>query len=124
MRLGPSPAVPQHAYVAVVADAKQKPMWIITADAKKGMLKLKAVGSHQWPASQDAELWLVMKDDPKPVSLGKLPHEGTMEMKLEKKMMPMIEHGIMVAVSMEPAGGSPTGQPTTPVVYQAAFVRS
>jgi anti-sigma-K factor RskA len=124
LRLGPAPAMPENAYVAVVADAKQKPMWIVTADAKKGMLTLKAIGSHQYPAEQDAELWLVMKDDPRPVSLGMLPRDGKMEMKLKSKMMPMIEHGIMVAVSMEPAGGSPTGQPTGPVVYQAAFVRS
>jgi anti-sigma-K factor RskA len=88
------------------------------------MLKVKAMGEYPMPAGKDMELWLVMKDVPAPVSLGLLPHAGTMEKKLPPEMMPMIEHGVAVAVSMEPAGGSKTGLPTGPVVLSAPLVQS
>ena len=114
--------VPTMTYVSLLQDTNSKAAWYVETQPKKAMLKVKAMGSYPMPKGKDMELWLVMKDKPKPVSLGMLPHSGTMEKKLSPDMMPMLEHGIAVAVSMEPAGGSPTGLPTGPVIFSAPLV--
>ena len=52
----------------------------------------------------------------KPASLGVIPAEG-------KVVPPGIKAGTMLLVSLEPKGGSPTGQPTGPVLYAGKLSR-
>lgn len=65
------------------------------------------------PAGQghDYELWLIGKDGV-PISLGLLRGETT------KVAVPALKPGIVLAVSLEPRGGSPTGKPTGPVLVK------
>ncbi len=72
-------------------------------------LTVTRTGGDAAPAGQVHELWLIA-GNAAPVSLGLLEGE-TVTMQ-----MPAPIEGVVLAVSMEPEGGSPTGQPTGPVL--------
>ena len=62
-------------------------------------------------AGRVLELWALARDAGVPVSLGILPGAGTAHLRAA------VRPGTQLLLSREPAGGSPTGQPTGPVVY-------
>ena len=68
-------------------------------------------------AGSDRSLQLWTLDGVTPISLGLLPLRGRYEIK--KKLVP----GAKLLVSEEPKGGSKTGSPTGPVVYQGRLIR-
>ncbi|MFJ2713124.1 MULTISPECIES: anti-sigma factor [unclassified Pseudomonas] len=66
------------------------------------------------------ELWAIPADG-KPISLGVIPAGGKGKVELNEAQKALIGKPIALAVSLEPKGGSPTGQPTGPVLYQGAL---
>lgn len=76
------------------------------------------IALEQGPAAQgrDWEIWWIGPDGAA-TSMGVLPREGDMRMTLPEGMEPSPQ--IRIALSDEPAGGSPTGQATGPVVAMA-----
>jgi anti-sigma-K factor RskA len=67
------------------------------------------------PAGKTAQLWMIGGDGvPKP--MGMLASTGPSRMMLPMEKRHALKAGIMLAVSIEPLGGSPTGLPTGPVV--------
>jgi anti-sigma-K factor RskA len=71
------------------------------------------------PSGRDYELW-VLPADGRPVSLGVLPAtSGVSQHTLSTRQLAALAGPVQVAVSVEPAGGSPAGQPTGPVVLTA-----
>jgi anti-sigma-K factor RskA len=71
------------------------------------------------PAGRVAELW-VIAGDAAPYPLGLLTREVT-EIHLTPADRARIAAGATLAISIEPPGGSPTGQPTGPVVGTGAL---
>ena len=63
------------------------------------------------------ELWAIPVEG-KPVSLGLIPRDGDGRIVLSQSQQQLIRIPVVLAVSLEPQGGSPTGQPTGPVLYQ------
>ena len=62
---------------------------------------------------QSYELWFVRDDVPISAGVFEAPDEGTATAMLQGTMEP----GDLVALTIEPSGGSPSGQPTTaPIV--------
>jgi anti-sigma-K factor RskA len=59
------------------------------------------------------ELWLIAPNE-KPVSIGLLNPGGAAYIMIPARAIPKAEY--VLAVSLEPPGGSPTGQPTGPVI--------
>lgn len=110
----PMPALNQ---VAVIATAKGSPQWVITVRDKH--MQMRAVGQVPAPAGKSYELWMLPAHGAKPVSLGLLPASGRASEALSARMLVALKSANGLAVSVEPAGGSPTGQPTGPVVYTA-----
>lgn len=78
-------------------------------------LRLQHAGP-QASASRDLELWLIPGGDGAPVSLGLLAGKGNVTV-LPREYR--IRAGDVLALSEEPAGGSPTGRPTGPVLVRA-----
>jgi anti-sigma-K factor RskA len=69
------------------------------------------------PAGRDYELWALPKGGP-PVSLGLLPYRHTAAQRaLTRNQQRALANASQLAVSVEPPGGSPTGQPTGAVVF-------
>ncbi|WP_422372390.1 anti-sigma factor domain-containing protein [Hoeflea sp.] len=65
------------------------------------------------------ELWLVPGEGA-PVSLGLVPGDGG-QLVLDESIRNRLSAGALLAVSIEPVGGSPTGAPTGPVVLSGAL---
>jgi len=61
------------------------------------------------------ELWII-PDDGKPRSLGVMPAGEPSSMAVAAGHRPLLQGGATIAISHEPPGGSPTGQPTGPVI--------
>ena len=70
-----------------------------------------ATGQAQTPPGRSLELWSLVPGGAAPVSLGVLPPDG--RARLQAPARP----GTQILVSSEPLGGSPTGQPTGPVLF-------
>lgn len=82
-------------------------------DARQRTLVFTPLNMTTTDAQHSLQLWRIGADK-KPVSLGLLdPGEST---RIGLEQLSTLE-GITLAVSLEPAGGSPTGQPTGAVLY-------
>ena len=70
--------------------------------------------------AQSYELWLIPAEGGAPVSLAVL---GSLDAKLAlpAQQAARLTRGAKLAVSLEPAGGSPTGAPTGPVLFAGAI---
>jgi anti-sigma-K factor RskA len=87
---------------------------MVTVDRSHGMVMVMPAAMPPTPA-QVPELW-VMPPGGAPRSLGVISAEKPMRMKVPRELMTAMAPDVMLAVSMEPPGGSPTGKPTGPVV--------
>tara|TARA_R110002020_G_scaffold87061_12_gene214986 strand:+ start:1024 stop:1725 length:702 start_codon:yes stop_codon:yes gene_type:complete len=67
------------------------------------------------------ELWLVPGEGA-PVSLGLVPADGG-RLVLDQELSERLSAGALIAVSLEPLGGSPSGAPTGPVVLSGALAK-
>jgi anti-sigma-K factor RskA len=84
-------------------------------------VSVRAGTSAHHPEGRDYELWALPKGG-KPVSLGVLPDtEHSSHLKLTAQQQQALTASTQLAVSVEPPGGSPTGQPTGAVVFVAAL---
>jgi anti-sigma-K factor RskA len=88
--------------------------YLAVYDARSGEVGLSHVTGER-AAGRDFELW-VIENNAAPVSLGVVPAGASVHMAVEPAHREMIASGALFAISLEPEGGSPTGQPTGPVV--------
>jgi len=66
-------------------------------------------------AGRDFELWVIEGQGP-PTSLGVIPVGASVQLPVADTLRAKLNSGAVFAISLEPSGGSPTGQPTGPVV--------
>ncbi|MCP5140996.1 MAG: anti-sigma factor [Gammaproteobacteria bacterium] len=94
--------------------------WIVWADPRSGKMRAIVPGSQvaYAPDQHAMELWMLPADGSAPRSLGILPASGKAELAMPTGL---IEEAKGLAVSQEPPGGSPTGLPTGPVLYQSPW---
>jgi anti-sigma-K factor RskA len=115
------------ALVAYLALTPPKPELTATLAADQGALQFAAVITHGHltitrvagdlpDTAHSHELWIITGDDP-PVSLGVIPAEG------ETISLPGAAAGAILAVTLEPPGGSPSGKPTGPIVAKGALIK-
>lgn len=108
--------------VAVVSDEGAETVWVISADLDRGLLETRVVSTPELAAGSDFELWILAADGP-PLSLGVLSVEaGSIESQIPTQLIAALTSAGRLAVSLEPAGGSPTGLPTGPIVYVAPLL--
>jgi len=105
-------------YSATLASADAQPALRVQAHAD--YLQVEPLALAAITAQQSLELWAIPADG-KPVSLGVIPAGGKGKVVLSDAQKALIGKPIALAVSLEPKGGSPTGQPTGPVLYQGAL---
>lgn len=109
-------------YVAVLKPDGSQAQWLISLSPERGMIRVTGHGDYPMDQSKQVlELW-ILDDSGTPHSLGLIPVDAAGEMPMPKNM-PMPAKP-MLAVSMEPMGGSPTGQPTGPVIVASPAERA
>jgi anti-sigma-K factor RskA len=113
----PPAAAPSH--IAVLAGEDAKPVLLARLDAASGRLELTPIGLPAPAPDASLELWLLPPQGA-PRSLGLVGRAGLIR-ELSAADADSLAHGAL-AISLEPAGGSPTGQPTGPVLYQGPVV--
>ncbi len=97
-------------------DKLQQSLWKIEYDATAGNLQLSAEAPYALPSGSVHELWALPANGAAPVSLGLLPQTGSRTVVLDPVQAAALLAAGQLAVSREPAGGSPTGAPTGPVL--------
>jgi anti-sigma-K factor RskA len=109
-------------FIAVLTDEAASTAGLVIASANRESLRVEAVSARGPGPEQALELWLLPGQDRAPVSLGIVPAGRARTAILPPALREFWREGVSLAVSLEPAGGSPTGQPTGPVLYQGRLL--
>ncbi|MER9841937.1 anti-sigma factor [Mesorhizobium australicum] len=105
---------PQARLVASLAADGSDVKYLAVYDSERHEVSLSHV-SGALAAGKDFELWMIEGKNA-PISMGVIPAGGTAHIGVSPTTQRKLAQGAVLAVSLEPAGGSPTGQPTGPVV--------
>jgi anti-sigma-K factor RskA len=105
-------------YRATLLSADAQPA--LKVEAHADYLQVEPLTLAAVDADRSLELWAIPADG-KPISLGVIPAGGKGKVELSEAQKVLIGKPIALAVSLEPKGGSPTGRPTGPVLYQGAL---
>lgn len=106
--------VPQQSlYVAVLQGQDAAPAFVAAVDVKDKLMVVRRLGQSA-PSDHSYELWALGAGRTAPQPLGVV--EATARIPADR-----LDGGVLsdttLAVSLEPEGGSPTGQPTGPVLF-------
>jgi anti-sigma-K factor RskA len=117
----PAEAMPA-AYIAVLSDPKtQRPVLVAAAARQDARLSVRALDPAILVAGRSLELWAVpRKGVPKSLGLVEAEH-ATLQLAAQADRS--LGDIPLLAVSLEPKGGSPTGAPTGPVLYSGPCVK-
>ncbi len=106
--------------VASIAGDDGRAVLTASIDSKSGAMTLSPVEGMEMPTGRAAELWLIPAGGA-PQSLGVIDPARAGAMTIPETMRAGLSGEALLAVSLEPMGGSPTGQPTGPVVAKGAM---
>ena len=105
---------PQQAPLIAAIDGGGHHHFVATLDKNSGSIAVVPASYTPTPRASP-ELWLIPSDG-KPRPLGLLRADGATTLTLSRDMLAQAVRNAVLAVSLEPQGGSPTGQPTGPVI--------
>ncbi|HVY57900.1 MAG TPA: anti-sigma factor [Xanthobacteraceae bacterium] len=108
-------------FVAVLQREGASPAFILTVDVAHRSFTVRRVADPE--PGKSFELWLISNRSPQPRSLGVVDGEFTPPRTLAG-LDPATISNATYAVSLEPEGGSPTGEPTGPVVFQGRLIEA
>ncbi|ESY01225.1 anti-sigma factor [Mesorhizobium sp. LNJC405B00] len=106
--------VPQERLVASLAAEGSDVKYLVVYDASRRDVGLSLVSGER-AAGKDFELWMIEGKNA-PVSMGLIPAGQVAHIPVTPAVQQKLAQGAVLAVSVEPTGGSTTGQPTGPVV--------
>ena len=112
----PETPTPKGSFVAVLQATGVEPAYVAQVDLDAGTVSVRRVGATTTQAKSH-ELWILGGGRPKPVSLGVL--DGSAKIPVARLGAVDRAHldTAAFAVTLEPPGGSPTGDPTGPVLW-------
>jgi anti-sigma-K factor RskA len=107
--------------IASLLDAQDRPALVVTADRARGLMTVKVVATVPLTAQQALQLWAVPRAGP-PRSLGVLGANRVITLPLPSNAIGA--DVALLAVSLEPKGGSPNPDgPSGPILYKGGWVR-
>jgi anti-sigma-K factor RskA len=110
-------------FVAVLQRDSVSPAFILTVDLESRTMNVRRVAAET-PTGKSYELWLVSSKYPAPRSLGVVgSSEFTAPTALANYPADTVNDATY-AISLEPEGGSPTGQVTGPVLWSGKLVEA
>jgi anti-sigma-K factor RskA len=104
--------VPEPPLMTVLLTQSDQPAWLVEADG--GALRLAALNPQPLPPDRVMQLWALPQGATAPTSLGLIPPQGRLTV-TPATLRP--EPGMLIEISLEPPGGSPTGRPTGPILF-------
>jgi anti-sigma-K factor RskA len=113
----------QDRLVAVLQQDPTAPAFLLTLDTQHRSLIVRRVSATP-EAGRSYELWLISSRFPAPRSLGIVGNDEFTQRALSGNYDVDTLRGATYAVSLEPAGGSPSGVPTGPVLFTGKAVES
>jgi anti-sigma-K factor RskA len=115
---------PAETLVAVLAGQDARPALVVSGERSGRILTVKALAAVQPGSDRALQLW-ALPGQGNPRSLGLLPLAGQelVRVDLQDAAGQTLQNIPTLAVSLEPAGGSPTGLPTGPVLYTGPIQR-
>lgn len=117
------PLPPGSQLVAVLQQEPTVPAFLLTVDPQSRTMTVRRLTAAADPG-RSYELWLIAGNNPSPHSLGLV---GTDEF-TTRPLPPDFDTDAMrtarYAVSLEPAGGAPSGVPTGPILFTGKMVQS
>jgi anti-sigma-K factor RskA len=109
--------------LALVRDRQQHPLWSIRVAAAAHLIAVEAVTAPPLPDERAYQLWLSGPNGVR--SLGLLPEAGRRIIPEMPALIARLEAGNgKLDVTLEPAHGSITGQPSGPVMFRSALAGS
>jgi anti-sigma-K factor RskA len=112
------PAVPYMA--AALEQANGQVRWTAFMDLEQARMVVVPAPAATFPAGRAPQLWLIPRGR-QPISVGVISARGPSTLPLGSALLAQLGPTAVLAVSVEPPGGSPTGQPTGPVVATGAI---
>ena len=109
--LRPAPAPP--GLMTVLLTQRDQPAWVVEAD-RSGALRLASLNPRPIEEGRVMQLWALPQGATAPTSLGLIPSEGRLTV-TPATLRPA--PGMLIEISLEPPGGSPTGRPTGPILF-------
>jgi len=121
-----TPAAPLAAsaqYVALLQGQGGGPAFILTIDGATRNFTVRKVGATPEPG-KSFELWLISDKLPRPRSLGVIGASDFTARPLLASYDAEVVQGATYAVTVEQAGGSPSGQPTSAPVFSGKLIEA
>ena len=94
--------------------------WTATMDLQNARMVVVPASPTAFERGRAPELWLIPRGQ-KPISVGMIMADKPTTLALDTALLSRLGPTALLAVSVEPVGGSPTGQPTGPVVAKGAI---
>lgn len=105
--------VPDQRLMTVLLTQRDQPAWLVEADG--GALRLASLNPQPVPSDRVMQLWALPQGATAPTSLGLIPAEQGRLTVTPSAIRP--EPGMLMEITLEPPGGSPTGRPTGPILF-------
>ncbi len=106
------PPPPPPAMMTVLLTSREQPAWLV--EARGDTLHLAALNRQQVEPGRVAQLWALPQGATAPTSLGLVPEGGRFSV-TPTSIRP--SPGMLIEITLEPPGGSPTGRPTGPILF-------
>ena len=110
---------PEPMQVALLRPARGPTAFVATLDRARKVMTV-SPGAAPAPKGKSLVLWMIPPGGA-PQLLGEIPSDHSARMPMPDAFAGQGDTPIVLAVSVEPKGGSPTGQPTGPVVATGRF---
>jgi anti-sigma-K factor RskA len=104
---------PEPRLMTVLLTQRDQPAWLVEADG--GALRLAALNPQPVPSGRVMQLWALPQGATAPTSLGLIPAADARLTVTPATIRP--EPGMLIEITLEPPGGSPTGRPTGPILF-------
>ncbi|MBR0648797.1 RNA polymerase subunit sigma-70 [Roseomonas terrae] len=105
--------VPEPRLMTVLLTQGDQPAWLVEAEG--GALRLASLNPQPVPDDRVMQLWALPQGATAPTSLGLIPAQQGSLTVTPSTIRP--EPGMLMEITLEPPGGSPTGRPTGPILF-------
>jgi anti-sigma-K factor RskA len=110
------PAAQPARFVAAFQKDEQSPAFLLTVDLDRRMVTVRMVSAERM-TDKTYQLWMATQPGQPPSSLGLIGNDEFTQRAALAGYDPAVITSATYGISLEPLGGSPTGQPTGPVIH-------